>query len=66
MEKILRAFKYFPMCKEAKQIDEFPNNRSKHDGKSTYCKVCGNERVRQRNKIYNEEERMPFDWVWEK
>lgn len=32
------------ICKTDKSINEFGNNRTKHDGKQTYCKVCSREK----------------------
>src|SRR5258706_1710652 len=36
-------------CKTIKSLSEFYNNKSAKDGKNTYCKICWNEKVKQRD-----------------
>ncbi|HEU5003431.1 MAG TPA: endonuclease domain-containing protein [Actinomycetota bacterium] len=36
-----------PACRRVKALDEFPSNRSRKDGRATYCKPCHNEIMRR-------------------
>ena len=38
--------KYCTKCKQMKDISEFASDRSREDGKSAYCKLCDNIKVR--------------------
>ncbi len=67
MEKIFQEhFKYCPTCKERKRIDNFHINRSMKDGLNRICKECERNRKNKYKAVYNEEEKMPFDWIWNK
>lgn len=54
--------KYCPACDTDKPIDEFTNNRSRPDGKASYCKLCTRQKLKERRQKpdYPEKQRFFF------